>query len=579
MLRKTILGALLLSPLTAAAQEIVAAPPEVDATFIMSAPSFFVALVSGVILAVGFQILLTSLSLAIGLNALSSATDPEPSSSSGSSETPSHPVRAISAAFGIWAIITASIGLFFACWLGVLLSMTASWVYGLVLGLTIWALFYAIMAALDAWTLSSILGSLVKAAKGGLNMVQDTASGLFSKSEERKYADAAGKVAEEVRDELFGDVDTKKLRRELERYVERLEPPKLDPRELRKEFAKMLDDVEVRALVDQEGPLLEHGEIAASIDTEESGMTREDAEKAAHSVQSALQAVKEEMRSKDRASGAIDAAMRVGGGASSDDARETRERIEQYLRETNVEALEPEAIKRDLERLFEDPSMGAQRLRERLAQLDKEDFVALLSQREEISEERARQIADYVEQAVQALVARAEEGAEGARATSEAGKIAAQVGASNAKESVLRKIRVYLNSLGRPELRYDGVKHDVELLFDDPKAGATALKRRMQAMDRETLVAILARRRDMDREDAERIVSRMEEARDDMIAKAEKMEKEVEARVAAARDEALHQADQARKAAAGAAWWAFAAAVISGGAAALGGVVGAITAF
>jgi apolipoprotein N-acyltransferase len=189
---------LLLSPLTAAAQEIVAPPPEFEATFIMSASSFFVALVSGVILAVGFQILLISLSLAIGLNALSSATDSDSSSSSGSSETPSHPVRAINAASGIWTIVMASIGLFFACWLGVLLSMTASWVYGLVLGLTIWALFYAIMAALDAWTLSSILGSLVKAAKGGLSMVQDAASGLFSKSEERKYADAAGKVAAEV---------------------------------------------------------------------------------------------------------------------------------------------------------------------------------------------------------------------------------------------------------------------------------------------------------------------------------------------------------------------------------------------
>jgi len=66
--------------------------------------------------------------------------------------------------------------------------------------------------------------------------------------------------------------------------------------------------------------------------------------------------------------------------------------LESYLRNTNKEELNPEAIKRDLQLLLNDPRAGLN-IGDRLKQFDRSSLVALLSQRED-TEEEANQIAD-----------------------------------------------------------------------------------------------------------------------------------------------------------------------------------------
>jgi uncharacterized protein (UPF0335 family) len=46
-------------------------------------------------------------------------------------------------------------------------------------------------------------------------------------------------------------------------------------------------------------------------------------------------------------------------------------------------------------------------------------------------------------------------------------------------DGILGKVRDYLNALERPELNYDGIKDDVQKLFDDPNAGFDALRDRL----------------------------------------------------------------------------------------------------
>ena len=125
--------------------------------------------------------------------------------------------------------------------------------------------------------------------------------------------------------------------------------------------------------------------------------------------------------------------------------------------------------------------------------------------------------------------------------------------------------------MGRPELRYEGIKHDMQVLFHDPKAGADLLIRRLKAMDRDTLKAIVASRKDMSQEDAEHVVSQIEHARDEAIAKYEHMKTEVQHRMEDAKDKALHEAEEARQVARTAAWWTFGSALVSAAAAIVGG--------
>jgi uncharacterized protein YjbJ (UPF0337 family) len=151
------------------------------------------------------------------------------------------------------------------------------------------------------------------------------------------------------------------------------------------------------------------------------------------------------------------------------------------------------------------------------------------------------------------------------------GKTERAAGESRDARRYQAKIRITC-SMGRPELRYEGIKHDVQMLFHDPKAGADALIRRLRAMDRDTLKAIIASRRDVSEEDAEHIVSQMERARDETIARYERMKEEVQHRIEDAKDRALREAEETRKAARNAAWWTFGSAIASACAAIIGGI-------
>ncbi len=386
---------------------------------------------------------------------------------------------------------------------------------------------------------------------------------VFGKSQEDRVVDTAERVTAAVRNELFGEIEAKDLRKQLEKYIQQLKPASAD--EIKDAIRGMLDDVEIRALVEhEEGPFADVDVLTASLETE-GGMTREKARTMATNVKDAISKIRQEYRSdKDATSKLADASMRVAG-RSEEEARAAREKIEAYLRSTNKEELEPgrhqagsgEAAPSSQGRL-RGPAGAAVPLRP----LDAE---AILAQRKDMSEQEADKTVDRVMSVIDRIRGKTAEAVEGVE------------GAVAQRRGVEAKIRDYMNSIGRPELRYEGIKHDMEVLFHDPKAGADLLIRRLKAMDRDTLKAIVATRKDMSPEDAEHVVAQMEHARDETIAKYEHMKTEVQHRIEDAKDKALHEAEEARQVARTAAWWTFGSALVSAAAAIVGGVLSTYT--
>jgi hypothetical protein len=563
-MNKYVLASLLLGlPLLASAQPDIASPATTNAVVLVpSVGSFFVALVAGLILAVAFQLILTNLSVAAGLNILGSVTAPDTDKSKDkhdSSDTSvAGTVKKMNTAFGIWALATASITLFFASWLAVGLSLTASATIGAIIGLVIWGLFYTVMLTVETSALSSLVGSLGRMAISGLRTAYEGVSSIFSKSEESKAADTAAKITAAVREELFGDVDMGDVTKQIQKYINQLAPQKLDIKQIRQELAKLLDDTEIRAVSSSDGSILDTEMLVANLKNR--GMHEGTARSVVNGVQQALGTFKEEKStSKDTVSKVVDTGLRVAAGMSPSEAETARTKIEQYLRETGKEELNPEGIKRDIEKLFSNRREGMAALKDRISHIDKSTAVAVLTQRSDMTEEEAQRIVDQVERVLNQV------------------STTVTSGTSDLKNTVTEKIKNYLNSLDRPELNYEGLQSDMETLFNDPKAGGEALLRRLKSVNRDTLKALLASRDDMSEEDAERVISRIEAARDNVIGKVEQMSTEVKRRLEMAKDEALHQADEARKIAATAAWWAFASAVVSGIAAVLGGIVAAMT--
>lgn len=232
--------------------------------------------------------------------------------------------------------------------------------------------------------------------------------------------------------------------------------------------------------------------------------------------------------------------------------------VEDYLRNTEKDELNPEGIKRDLQQLIHDPRAGATSLGERLSHFDRSTMIALLSERQDISEEEA---ARYVDQILSVRE----------QITQQFKNVQQQI--QSVVDSIFDRIRNYLNSLERPELNYEGIKRDVQTLFDDPQAGFDALRDRLSHFDRDTLVAIVSSREDISEADVNRIIDQIEHTRNRLIQRAERMQRATEERIEQMKYEAQHQLEETRKAAASAARWLFAIAFVSALAACAGGII------
>jgi hypothetical protein len=67
-------------------------------------------------------------------------------------------------------------------------------------------------------------------------------------------------------------------------------------------------------------------------------------------------------------------------------------------------------------------------------------------------------------------------------------------------------LRNFIDSMDRPELNYEYIKEEIELLFYDSRAGDHLLVHRLKTIDRDTIKSIIASRRDLSEEDAEKML-------------------------------------------------------------------------
>ena len=545
-----------------------------ETAFFTSDFNFFTALFTGLIIALAIQLLLTGLSVATGITFFKPEEKIAPSGKEQQSSEKSSSATSVvtmSNSFGLWAFITAVLAVFTASWMGVELSgLDAAWP-AVIMGLVIWGTFYIVMTALETTIATTMIGSLYNAATAGLRTAGRSFGAMFGKSPSRQAADAAEKVTKSVRKEVFGDINTKRIRKELQKYVQQLRPPSAE--EIRTQIEDMLDDMELEMMATGD-PVLDVEKITAKLETEK-GMSKENARAAGNKLKDAIDKIRNEYKSeKPRSEAGIDAAMEAAG-MDKDQAEQTRARLEEYLRNTKREELEPEGIKRDIERLLTEPAAGAAALKSRLSSINKDTVTAVLEQRKDIDHEKAESIADHIQAVFFGVKSKAESTTESAKET--AGQQKAQASPQQIKDRVEKKMSDYINSIGDPNLQYEEIKDDFMLMMHNPRAGADELLEDLDSMDRDTLKAVVAKVRGIPPEQAEKIVEKMEQARNEMISKANKMKFAIEEKVTGAQQKAADITGQARKATAAAAWWSVIAAIGSAGAAVGGGILAVVT--
>ncbi|MBW4694156.1 MAG: MFS transporter [Lyngbya sp. HA4199-MV5] len=206
-------------------------------------------------------------------------------------------------------------------------------------------------------------------------------------------------------------------------------------------------------------------------------------------------------------------ARRIVADKAKDQYDQVSTAIADYLRRTNLSELDPDGIQHDLKTLLDDPKQGSIALRQRLSQVDRETLVKLLSQRDDLTEEQVNQTIDQVQEAIRRIVR------------------SPRRLASRTKQRVQdfqTNVESYLLQTNKDELNPDGIKRDLQLLLNDPRAGASSLGERLSQVDRSTLVALLSQRQDISTAEAERIVDQVLAVRDQVSAQIQKIQSRIQ---------------------------------------------------
>ncbi|MEO0013468.1 MAG: hypothetical protein RLZZ535_1857, partial [Cyanobacteriota bacterium] len=328
-------------------------------------------------------------------------------------------------------------------------------------------------------------------------------------------------------------------------YLRRTGKPELNPRGIEQDLTLLFNNPKLGSRAVRQRLAAMDRDTLVQLLAQRQDLSQEDANQIINDVQSTLKNIAKAPRR---------AAIRT-----QEKVHDFQTAIADYLRSTDKAELSPTGIKRDVELLLNDPRAGAESLKTRLSSFDRSTLVALLTQREDISESDVNQVVDQILEVRDSVMSQLQ---------------MVQDKIQSVIDRILAKIKDYLNSLDRPELAYEGIKRDVNVLFNDPQAGFTALKDRFAHIDRDTLIAVMSSRDDISQADAERIVSQIERTRDRALQRAERIQTEAAMRLENAKKQAAEQVEETRKAAATASWWLFLTALISAIASAGAGALG-----
>lgn len=581
-----------------------------------SGGQLLIAIAAGVVLAFSFQWLLTNLTAAVGLSALRRWVDPVARAGSrrrhgkdqnrvgrayalrisGEREGWDDSALKLESGLGIWALATSCLALFFACWLAGELIRMRNDLQGAILGLVVWGVFLGTMMRLEAGMASSLLGLVAHKARDGIGILLGparAAAGAVAHAHERaarreEAVETAEEVAAAVRRELFPEKDSmpegEGIGEKLRDFVrDRVKPKALDIAHLGQEVKELLTDPEIIALA-KRGELMDIDRARfAEIVAGRTDLDKQQVERvigALHGTWSRFLGEHAPGRPGERPKGQPKSAV------SRESLAAKYRQFKEFLRSTGREELRPERLEEEVKTLVLDPRAGLAQLRQHFQELDRESLVEALKARNDITAEEANRIAEQIDLARGKVLSAREQ---------------AEHRAEELRDRILAKIRDHVYAAQKPELDYAGFEADFRQLFDDPKAGYAGLKERLQSLDRDSIIALLSSG-GMDREDAEKLVEKGEQARawaegvaesakagvaeladkivtakEAVLERARLIEAEIGRRLEAAKIASQEQAEAARKVAASAAWWMLGIGLASALAAMLGGLAAAAT--
>ncbi|WP_029036733.1 hypothetical protein [Salinimicrobium xinjiangense] len=559
-MKKNILILSILFPTTLLAQE------EAGAAYFFEDTNFFVALVAGVILALGFQLLLTALSVAGGITAVGDIrkkghTNDDKGRQKARKENYEEDDddgmnvgQKVSTGLGAWTLITTSVALFFASLFAVKLGLVGANFIGATLGLVIWAAFFMVVTYLEVNMVTSLVGGLASTVKSSLS----SAGSVFSKSDAGVAKDVAKTKAKteakEMRKQLEKLFTTHDVDKKVEDYVQQLKPQKVDINNIKKQIKDLLTDLQVTEKADFDYPNSVKKLILEEAD--KSTLSKEDKQAVKDHVNSIKDIAQSDASPEEKAKAGIEDLT----PADRQQIEKYQEEIRKALKNTDNRELQPEKLEQDLKRILNEPKQATNIAKAKASAMDRKTLVQLLAS-QDMSEQEADQKISQVEKVLNKVNAFFSDGQQTADAKK--GEL------EQKKGDIESKVRGMFNS-GTADL--NRIYSDFTSIFQDSGAGPD-LRYKLEHYNKEEMITMITTQTSLSRTEAEPIADKIVSARDTVLEKAYEIQIKVNEKMEEAKEKALIAAEESRKAAATAAWWLVATGIVSAAASAVGGML------
>ena len=523
-------------------------------------PQFFIAVFAGVVLALTFQLILTALSLVLGISMIGNVKENyvhsrvHPSESDGDhDESSSSTGVKISTAFGVWSTLTTCIAVFGGTALAMQLDIFNSIPSRITLALVIWGLFFLILFYLESRFLSTVVGGLFHTATAGIKSSLGAVKNMFGPSDSTKIEHTIESAISKIRKEFDEDFDTSKISGVLDNFLKKVD--KKIP-----EYDKLKKDL--KDIMDQSGDSNGSGNAMAIQQVLTKAIDENldsDDDNSKSKVVKLKELLEESKKAYDEGDDKEDGIKKAAAKLTDQDEGEIDKKIsavKEFISKATPDSFTDEDLNNDLEKIINDPKSSFSVVSSHFKDFDKDSLIELLSKNTSLKKEQLEGYADKVTGTIDKLT-------KGSDGDSEKGF------SKRAEESVAG----YLNSTGKEELNYEDLKSDISRLIDNPKDGLDIIKSRLAKFDSETLRALVTNNKYVDESQIDDIINSIEQGKQTIAQKVDQIQAKATAEYKMIERKAVIQAEHARKTAATAAWWLVASIVISARAAILGGVV------
>ncbi|MFV0542792.1 MAG: hypothetical protein ACK5L8_03775 [Marinicella pacifica] len=544
---------------------LMAQPVTVVEDNLLSA-NYFTAIITGVILALAIQFVLTALSVAMGISAIGDVRsryvdaklDVSPDDSqnrdinSDAGDSMSLGVK-VTSGFGLWSVLTTCIALFVGTALAINLSVIQTPVTAAVMALVIWAVFFILLFYLETKVAGTVLGNLIATVTAGIKSGSQAVAGLFEPSEQKKLDQMIRHGIGTFKDELDSQFDWNEVSQKIDAFTAQLDRKVPDYDELR---ADLNDMVKTSRHRDNSAMWMVIQQVLTQAINKQNNLPEDEAKKKALQLRELMDEMRDSYAKGDNA---VEGLKYVVANFSNQEKADVDKRLEEFkkrLSEATPERFSKAQLQQDLDDVLNDPNTLTTIIANKFEGVNRESIIEALDNNTRLDKDQLNGYADSIEAGIERIVSEFDKD-----------------NVNRLSKRMERKVAAFLDRTGRDELAYAELKQDVMDMVDEPRHSVEVLKARLDQFDRDTIRALVTNNRFINDEHIDRVVQTIEDAKQTVADKLHKADESIRRTARNLQRKAVIKAEHARKLAAVAAWWLVASAVLSAGAAVLATMV------